>query len=77
MHNPMLDEQGRVWITARVRGRDNPDWCQSGSKHPSAQVFPLQSSGRQLGLYDPASGEYTHIDTCFSTHHLMFAEDAK
>ena len=76
VHNPMMDEQGRVWITARVRGRDNPDWCQSGSKHPSAQVFPLQSSGRQLGLYDPASGEYTHIDTCFGTHHLMFAEDA-
>ena len=76
VHNPMLDEQGRVWITARVRGRDNPDWCQSGSKHPSAQIFPLQSSGRQLGLYDPTSGEYTHIDTCFGTHHLMFAEDA-
>ncbi len=76
VHNPMLDEQGRVWITARVRGRDNPDWCRSGSDHPSAQVFPLQGSGRQLGVYDPASGEYTHIDTCFGTHHLMFAEDA-
>lgn len=77
VHNPMLDAQGRVWITARVRGRENPDWCQAGSDHPSAQVFPLQSSGRQLGVYDPASGEYTHIDTCFGTHHLMFAEDAK
>ena len=75
VHNPMLDEEGRVWITARVRGRDNPDWCKSGSDHPSAQVFPLQGSGRQLGVYDPASGEYTHIDTCFGTHHLMFAED--
>ena len=76
VHNPMLDEEGRVWITARVRGRDNPDWCREGSDHPSAQVFPLESSGRQLGVYDPASGEYTHIDTCFGTHHLMFAEDA-
>ena len=76
VHNPMLDEEGRVWITARVRGRDNPDWCRSGSDHPSAQAFPLESSGRQLGVYDPASGEYTHIDTCFGTHHLMFAEDA-
>ena len=76
VHNPMLDELGRVWITARVRGRDNPDWCRSGSNHPSAQVFPLQGSGRQLGVYDPANGEYTHIDTCFGTHHLMFAEDA-
>ena len=76
VHNPMLDEEGRVWITARVRGRDNPDWCREGSDHPSAQVFPLEGSGRQLGVYDPASGEYTHIDTCFGTHHLMFAEDA-
>ncbi len=76
VHNPMVDGQGRVWITARVRGRENPDWCQSGSDHPSAQAFPLQSSGRQLGVYDPASEEYTHIDTCFGTHHLMFAEDA-
>ncbi|MEE4111140.1 MAG: hypothetical protein V2I24_17440 [Halieaceae bacterium] len=76
VHNPMLDEQGRVWITARVRGRANPEWCRSGSDHPSARAFPLQESGRQLGLYDPASGEYTHIDTCFGTHHLMFAEDA-
>ena len=47
-----------------VRGRDNPDWCKSGSDHPSAQIFPLEGSGRQLGVYDPASGEYTHIDTC-------------
>ena len=76
VHNPMLDEEGRVWITARVRGRDNPDWCREGSDHPSARAFPLESSGRQLGVYDPASGEYTHIDTCFGTHHLMFAEDA-
>ena len=76
VHNPMVDGQGRVWITARVRGRDNPDWCKAGSDHPSAQAFPLQSSGRQLGVYDPASDEYTHIDTCFGTHHLMFAEDA-
>ncbi len=77
VHNPMLDARGRVWITARVRGRQNPDWCQSGSTHPSAQVFPLQNSGRQLGVYDPGSGKYTPIDTCFGTHHLMFAEDAK
>jgi hypothetical protein len=27
-------------------------------------------------MYDPRSGKLTHISTCFSTHHLMFAEDA-
>lgn len=76
VHNPMLDEEGRVWITARVRGRDNPAWCMAGSAHPSAQAYPLEGNGRQLGLYLPATGEYKHIDTCFGTHHLMFAEDA-
>tara|TARA_R100000900_G_scaffold24428_1_gene19274 strand:- start:63962 stop:66139 length:2178 start_codon:yes stop_codon:yes gene_type:complete len=76
VHNPMMDQDGRVWLTARVRGPENPAWCQEGSEHPSAQVFPLQGSGRHLGVYDPATDEYTPIDTCFSTHHLMFAEDA-
>jgi hypothetical protein len=76
VHNPMLDQDGRVWITARVRGRENPDWCKAGSDHPSAQRFPLDSSGRHLGVYDPSTDRYTPIDTCFSTHHLMFAEDA-
>jgi hypothetical protein len=76
VHNPMLDAEGRVWITARVRDRDNPDFCKAGSSHPSAQAFPTEFNGRQLGMYDPATGEYHHIDTCFGTHHLMFAEDA-
>ncbi|MEX1198049.1 MAG: hypothetical protein WEB57_09330 [Pseudohongiellaceae bacterium] len=76
VHNPMMDEDGRVWITARVRDPgDNPDFCREGSDHPSAQVFPLTRSGRHLGVYDPEADEYTPIDTCFSTHHLMFAED--
>ena len=76
VHNPMFDQDGRLWITARVRGRDNPAFCQAGSTHPSAVAYPLEANGRQLGLYDPATGEYKHIDTCFGTHHLMFAEDA-
>ena len=27
-------------------------------------------------MYDPATGKFTLIDTCFPTHHLNFAEDA-
>ncbi len=27
-------------------------------------------------MYDPQSKQFTLIDTCFSTHHLQFAEDA-
>ena len=76
VHNPMLDEQGRLWLTSAVRGPENPAWCKEGSSHPSARVFPIQRAGRHLQVYDPAAKKLTHIETCFGTHHLMFAEDA-
>jgi hypothetical protein len=76
VHNPMLDEQGRVWITSRVRPPPNPDFCKEGSSHPSARLFPLNAAGRHVAVYDPRTREMKHISTCFGTHHLMFAEDA-
>src|SRR2546430_7449375 len=76
VHNPMLDERGRVWLTATVRPPENPAVCKAGSSHPSAKLFPLARAGRHLAVYDPKTGKLTHIGTCFSTHHLMFAEDA-
>src|SRR5436190_10836199 len=76
-HNPMLDAQGRVWYTAVVRAPDNaPAYCKAESGHPSAKLFPLPRSGRQLSMYDPKTEKYTFIDTCYSTHHLQFASDA-
>ena len=75
VHNPMLDAQARVWLTARVREADTPEFCRAGSDHPSAQVFPVERSGRQLAMYDPSTEELLLIDTCYSTHHLVFAED--
>jgi hypothetical protein len=77
IHNPMMDEKGRVWFTARIRRPDaNPAFCKAGSDHPSAKVAPLDQSGRQLSMYDPASGKWSLIDTCFTTHHLSFAENS-
>jgi hypothetical protein len=76
IHNPMLDARGRVWLTARIRANANPAYCKQGSDHPSAKLFPLTQSGRQLAVFDPKTSKYTFIDTCFSTHHLQFAEDA-
>ncbi|MBD3629318.1 carboxypeptidase-like regulatory domain-containing protein [Cyclobacterium sp.] len=75
VHNPMLDEEGRVWITAAVRPFDNPEAFKEGSDHPSAKVFPLNRASRHLGVYDPDTETYKHISTGYSTHHLMFAED--
>ncbi len=76
IHNQMMDERGRVWATARVRPPANPDYCKKGGSHPSAKVFPLENANRHLSLYDPATGKFTLISTCFPTHHLIFAEDA-
>ena len=75
VHNPMLDSESRLWLTTRIRERDTPAFCRAGSDHPSAQVFPVEGSGRQLSMYDPSTEAFTLIDTCYSTHHLVFAED--
>jgi hypothetical protein len=75
-HNGMFDKQGRVWFAASVRGNDNPAFCKQGSEHPSAKVFPLNQSGRQVSMLDPKTMKYTMIDTCFGTHHPQFGYDA-
>jgi hypothetical protein len=75
IHNPMMDEKGRVWFTARIRPPANPAFCKQGSDHPSAKVAPQNESLRQLSMYDPKTGKWSLISTCFSTHHLYFAHD--
>jgi len=74
-HNPMIGGDGRVWYTARIRGPETPAFCRQGSDHPSAKLYPVNRTGRNLAVYDPKTGKFTPIDTCFSTHHLHFAED--
>ena len=77
VHNPMMDSDGRVWITSRG--------ARSGTTPPSARKARIirprscfrcrvrSPSGR---VRSAPAGNYTHINTCFGTHHLMFAEDA-
>jgi len=75
-HNGMFDKNGRVWFAAAVRGIDNPAFCKKDSDHPSAKVFPLDRSGRQVSMLDPKTMKYSFIDTCFGTHHPQFGYDA-
>ena len=72
----MFDRKGRVWFAATFRAPRNPAFCQKGSDHPSAKLFPLEQTNRQLTMLDPKTGQYTFIDTCFGTHHLQFGYDA-
>jgi hypothetical protein len=76
IHNVMMDEEGKVWFTARLRPPENPDYCKQGSSLPSAKVDPQAISLRQLSRFDPATGKWDMINTCFSTHHLYFGHDA-
>ena len=83
-HNPMMDQDGRVYYTAQTRSPKNPPaYCAAASGHPSAKGYPLTrtpdgfvQNSRQVTVYDPKSKQFTFIDTCFGTHHLNFAEDA-
>jgi hypothetical protein len=75
-HSLYFDEKARVWYAAKIRPSANPDFCKKGSDHPSAKVFPLEQSGRQITSYDPKTQKFTMINTCFSTHHVQFGFDA-
>ena len=74
-HNSMFDRQGRVWLAATGHKPDNPDFCKKGSTHPSAVEFPINSTNRRVTMYDPKTGKYTPLQTCFGSHHLQFGYD--
>jgi hypothetical protein len=59
-----------------LRPTPNPDYCKKGSDHPSALTFPQNDSLRQLSRYDPVTKKWDLINTCFTTHHLYFDDDA-
>jgi hypothetical protein len=73
-HNAMLDANGLVWMTSKIRPNANPAWC-SDPSNKFAAWFPLAASGRQASYYDPRTKEFVLIDTCYATHHLQFDTD--
>ena len=75
-HNPMMDLQGRLWMTSTVSQAGQPDWCSQGELNKYAEYYPLPNrSSRHASYYDPSTGEFALIYTCFGTHHLQFGED--
>ena len=75
-HSVMMDSQARVWVTSIGRPPDNPAFCKQGSANPSAKLYPLDRSSRQVSFYDQKTKKFTVVDLCFSTLHLQFANDA-
>jgi hypothetical protein len=82
-HSPAMDQAGRIYFTAQSRAPNNiPEYCKQSSPLRSAQLYPLSQTSdgflqnsRQVTVYDPRTGKFTFIDTCFGTQHLNFAED--
>ena len=73
----MFDERGAVWFTSRIRARETR---RSARRDRAFRLSEADSHaripGRQLAMYDPKTKQISMIDTCFGTHHLLFAEDA-
>jgi hypothetical protein len=74
-HNAMLDDTGRVWLTTKIR-QQAAAWCRDGALNKSAAWDPLGGGGRQASYYDPKTQKFQLIETCYSTHHLQFDNDA-
>jgi hypothetical protein len=77
-----MDQQSRVWLSARVL-RAAPDFCRADSGNPYAAIDPRVSDGgepsmegaKSFAVYDPATGEWDLIPTCYGSNHPTFAVD--
>jgi hypothetical protein len=74
-HNPMFDNKGRVWMTSKIRGNQNPAWCQDAVNNKYVAWFGNEAGSRQASYYDPRTQRFQLIETCYSTHHLQFDND--
>ena len=63
VHSGMMDKEGRLWLASIIRPPETPDFCRPGSDHPSAKLFPIERSNRQVSYYDPKTGKFTLIDS--------------
>ncbi|MCU1335076.1 MAG: hypothetical protein JWO19_657 [Bryobacterales bacterium] len=73
-HNPMMDSKGRVWLTSKIRGNQEPAWC-SDPSNKYAEWFPRRNSARQASVYDPKTKKFSLIETCYATHHVVIDND--
>ena len=70
-----VDATGRVWMASRLRDPEQqPDFCTS-AENAFGAYFPLERASRQVSVYDPSTGEWGQIDTCFSADHNQMSDD--
>jgi hypothetical protein len=73
-NNATIDDQGRVWMSAQVRGPANPAYCQDSANNKWAAMDPVAEGRRQLAMYDPKTKAFQTFDTCTHTHHVRLGE---
>ena len=86
-HNPMMDQNGRVWMTEQIRAggaKFYPAWAKdtialdaADNNDPAAKdiAFNLLSkngNNMELGYYDTKTNKFVTVDTAYNTHHLQF-----
>jgi hypothetical protein len=83
-HNPMMDENGRVWMTEQIRagGKDYyPQWAKSTiateTNNPAEidiafNLLAARGNNMELGFYDTKTNKFVTVDTAYNTHHLQF-----
>ena len=86
-HNPMFDENGRVWLTQTIRPRaDMPSWTRSALVPQTSNPEELElahdlrmsrGNAMQLGFFDTQSETFSTVDTVYPTHHLQFDWEGK
>jgi hypothetical protein len=85
-HNPMLDSEGRLWLTDRGF-RDQKDYAKAPPKMPYcndpnagryAKYYPQNGKATAtLVVYDPKTKAIAGASMCNTLHHLMQATDGK
>ncbi len=87
-HNPMLDQNGNLWITDRGRyGAPKPGtpeapavpaYCTDGNVHKYAKYWPQPGKARNTAiLYYPKTKQIEGLTMCNDLHHLMMGSDKK
>jgi hypothetical protein len=77
VHNPMLDQKGRVWMTMLGGEGTAMDACaddKNGTSYAKYYPNPAKTT-RRITLYDPKTKKIDVIPTCYSTHHINFGYD--
>jgi hypothetical protein len=83
-HNPMMDQNGRVWMTEQIRaGGKNyyPKWAKdtivTETNNPAEidlayNMLAARGNNMELGYYDTKTSKFVTVDTAYNTHHLQF-----